>query len=81
MPMLLYSSENWILTDVLIEQLEAFQAELVKRVLKAKRPKHHSNTAAIVVLDVPTMGSGEEAGISDEGDGRQPEQKHTASSV
>ena len=53
MPVLLYGSENWVLTDVLMERLEAFQAELVKRVLKW--PKHHSNTAAIVVLDVPTM--------------------------
>ena len=52
MPVLLYGSENWILMDVLIEQLEAFQAELVKRVLKWL--KHYSNTAAIAVLDVPT---------------------------
>ena len=53
MPVLLYDSEKWIMTDVLMERLEAFQAELVKRALKW--PKHHSNTAAIVVLDIPTM--------------------------
>ena len=29
MPVLLYGSENWILTDALIRHLEAFQAELV----------------------------------------------------
>ena len=53
MPVLLYGSDNWVLTDVLTERLDAFQAELVKRVLKW--PKHHSNTATIVVLDVPAM--------------------------
>ncbi len=52
MPVLLYGSENWIMTENL---LESFQAELVKRILKW--PKHFSNTAAITVLDVPTMGS------------------------
>ena len=34
MPVLLYGAENWILTDVLLERLEAFQGELAKRVLK-----------------------------------------------
>ena len=42
MPVLLYGSENWILTDALVDKLEAFQAELVKRILKW--PKHLSNT-------------------------------------
>ena len=55
MPVLLYGSENWILTDALMERLESFQGELVKRVLKW--PKHHSNTAAITALHVPTMKS------------------------
>ena len=50
---LLYGSENWILTDGLLEKLETLQAELVKRVLKL--PKHHSNTAAITTFDVPSM--------------------------
>ena len=53
MPVLLYGRENWILSDVLVERLEAFQAELVKRVLKW--PKHHSNNAVIAVLSAPTM--------------------------
>ena len=47
MPNLLHGCENWILSDVLVERSEAFQAELVKRVLKW--PKHQSNTAAIAV--------------------------------
>ena len=55
MPILMFGSENWILTEGLIDRLEAFQGELVKRVLKW--PKHHSNTAAITALDMPTMRS------------------------
>ena len=55
MPILMCGSENWILTEVLIDKLEAFQGELVKRVLKW--PKHHSNTAAITALEMPTMRS------------------------
>ena len=55
MPILMYGSEKWILTEVLIDKLEAFQGELVKRVLKW--PKHHSNTAAITALEMPTMRS------------------------
>ena len=53
MPVLLYGSENWVMTENLLGKLESFQAELVKRILKW--PKHFSNTAAITVLDVPTM--------------------------
>ena len=51
----MYGSENWILTERLIDKLEAFQGELVKRVLKW--PKHHSNTAAITALEMPTIRS------------------------
>ena len=54
MPVLLYGSKNWILTDSLMEKLEGFQAELVKRILKW--PGHFSNTAAITALELPTMG-------------------------
>ncbi len=50
-PVLHYGSENWILTENLVDRLEALQAELVKRALKW--PKHLSNTAAVTVLDVP----------------------------
>ena len=53
MPVLLYGCENWILTEVLWEKLEAFQGELAKRILKW--PKHHSNTAAATTLEVSTM--------------------------
>ena len=49
-PILLYGSENWILTDVLLKKLDSFLAELAKRALKW--PKYHSNTAALVVLDL-----------------------------
>ena len=45
MPVLLYENENWILMDSLMEKLEGFQAELVKR--NIKWPGHFSNTAAI----------------------------------
>ena len=55
MPILMFGSDTWILTEGLIDRLEAFQGELVKRVLKWL--KHHSNTAAITALDVPTMRS------------------------
>ena len=41
------------MTENLLGKLESFQAELMKRILKW--PKHFSNTAAITVLDVPTM--------------------------
>ena len=30
MPVLLYGSENWILTETLMKKLEAFQGELVR---------------------------------------------------
>ena len=45
MPVLLYESENWISMDILMEKLDGFQAELVKR--NIKWPGHFSNTAAI----------------------------------
>ena len=50
---LLYGSENWIMTESLMKSLESFQGELAKRILKW--PKHHLNTAAIVALELPTM--------------------------
>ena len=39
-PILLYGSENWILTDPLVDQLEAFQGEISRRILKLS--KFHS---------------------------------------
>ena len=53
---LLYGSENWILTEGMVKKLEAFQGEQVKRILKW--PKHLSNTAAVIALEVPTMRCG-----------------------
>ena len=50
---LLYGSENWIMTELLMKTLESFQGELAKRILKW--PQHHSNTAAIVALELPAM--------------------------
>ena len=55
MPILLYGCENWLMTHALMEKVESFQAELAKRVLKW--PKHHSNTAAMVVVGMQTVRS------------------------
>ena len=52
-PILLYGSENWIMTESLMKKLESFQGVLAKRILKW--PKHHLNTAAIVALELPTF--------------------------
>ena len=41
------------MTKTLWQNLEAFQGELVKCVLKW--PRHHANTAAITALEVPMM--------------------------
>ena len=43
------------MTHALMEKVESFQAELAKRVLKW--PKHHSNTAAMVVVGMQTVRS------------------------
>ena len=43
------------MTHALIEKVESFQAELAKRVLKWL--KHHSNTAALVVVGMQTVRS------------------------
>lgn len=69
MPVLLYGSKNWILSEAPMKKLEAFQGELVKRVLKW--PKHLSNTAAIATLDVTTMkcSLGEDVRVFEESDG------------
>ena len=39
----------------LMEKVESFRAELAKRVLKW--PKHHSNTAALIVVGMQTVRS------------------------
>ena len=53
MPALLYGCENWILIERLINQLNSFVGELAKRCLRW--PKHHSNTAALVALDLESI--------------------------
>ena len=53
MPVLLYGCENWILKERLINQLNSFLGELAKRCLRW--PKHHSNTAAQVALDLESI--------------------------
>ena len=53
MPILLFGSENWIISDSLLYKLERFLGELSKRALKW--PKHLSNTCAVVTLDMETI--------------------------
>ena len=53
LPILLYGCENWVLTQTLIDRLEAFQGEIVKRMLKW--PRHHSNTAACVTVRLQSV--------------------------
>ena len=55
MPILLFGSENWIVSGGILEQLESFLGELAKRALKW--PKHFSNTAAMTVLDLDSVTS------------------------
>ena len=49
-PVLLSGCENWILSNKCQKDLESFIGELAKRALKW--PKHFSNTAAVVTLDL-----------------------------
>ena len=69
MPILMFGSENWILTEGLIDRLEAFQGELVKRVLKW--PKHHSNTAATGCAYYEKQAVGDKVGFPAAGDGER----------
>ena len=66
MPVLLYCSENWILSDALIRRLEAFQAELVKR---AQTSLEHCCYCCSGCAYDEMLSSGEEAQFSDESDG------------
>ena len=47
MPVLMYGSENWLLTINQLNQLDSFLGEMAKRALKW--PRHFSNTAALVI--------------------------------
>ncbi len=44
-----------MMTPALMEEVESYQTELVKRVVKW--PRHHSDTAALVVIGVQSMKS------------------------
>ena len=46
MPVLMYGSENWILTERCIDLPVSFLGEIAKRALKW--PKHFSNSAALL---------------------------------
>ena len=53
MPVLLFGSESWYLTDTSLEKLENFQCTLGKRILRLSR--FHSNTSVLIGLDWPSM--------------------------
>ena len=52
-PVLLFGSENWILTDSQLDHLEAFQGEIGRRILKIS--KSHSTLATRVALKWPSV--------------------------
>ena len=52
-PVLLFGSENWYLTESLLDKLESFQAEIGRRILKL--PRHHSGRATRLTLEWPSM--------------------------
>ena len=50
MPVLMYGCENWIMSVSLWGMLDRILGELAKRALGW--PSHHSNTAAVVALNI-----------------------------
>ena len=52
-PILLFGSENWILTDPLVDQLEAFQGEIGKRIFKLS--KFHLTISIRLALKWPSI--------------------------
>ena len=55
MPILLFGSENWIVSAHNLDRLESFLGELAKRALRW--PRHFSNTAAVTALDMESVAS------------------------
>ena len=55
LPILLYGVENWIISPESLQQLESFQGEVAKRILKL--PRWYSNTAACLALDWKSLHS------------------------
>ena len=53
MPVLMYGSENWLLTINQLNQLDSFLGEMAKRALKW--PRHFSNTAALVTMGMESI--------------------------
>ena len=53
MPTLLYGSENWYLTEALLDRLECFQVDFGRRILKF--PVSHSSRAVRVALQWPSV--------------------------
>ena len=53
MPVLLFGSESWYLTDTSLEKLENFQCTLGKKILRLSR--FHSNANVLIRLDWPSM--------------------------
>ena len=53
LPVCLYGSESWVLTEMMIDTIEHFQGDLWKKILNI--PKHHSNLIPLVALRWPTM--------------------------
>ena len=53
MPVLMYGSENWLLTINQLNQLDSFLGEMAKKALKW--PRHFSNTAALVTMGMESI--------------------------
>ena len=53
LPVCLYGSESWLLTEPMLGKLEKFQGDLGKKILNI--PKHYSNLIPLVALKWPTM--------------------------
>ena len=52
-PTLLFGCENWVLTDSMLHQLESFQGEIGRRILKLSR--HHSTLSMRLGLRWPSI--------------------------
>ena len=52
-PVLLFGCENWVLTDSMLHQLESFQGEIGRRILKLTR--HHSTLSTRLALRWPSV--------------------------
>ena len=53
LPVCLYGSDSWLLTEPIFGTLEKFQGDLGKKILNI--PKHYSNLIPLVALKWPTM--------------------------